>query len=284
MDDDLRLLLEETQVLWGTDSWGRYGEPPLGLAAISAAGHRVTVWPDLARSLRARLRHVLEQAAQERPAPGLRDALQPAVPLLHAAGIAAAVHGGPSFLVPPPLDEPFLDEPFLDEPPPGEPPPGEPPPGELPPGGLQPGEPPLVKPPLAIAAGVRILRSDRPDDVSRLAGGRRPPSWDEPEWEALLGGQLGPWAMLGVCGQVVSICHTPRDSPMGAEAGTWTDPAFRGHRYACASTAAWASVMGQRDGRPLFYSTADDNLSSQRVAARLGLASLGWIWSLRAAG
>jgi RimJ/RimL family protein N-acetyltransferase len=244
VDDDLRLLLDETQVLWGTDSWGRYGEPPLCLAAISAAGHRVTVWPDLARSLRARLRHVLEQAAQERPAPGLRDALQPAVPLLHAAGIAAAVHGGPSFLVPPLL----------------------------------------VKPPLAAAAGVRILRSDRPDDVSRLASGRRPPSWDEPEWAALLGGQLGPWAMLGVCGQVVSICHTPRDSPMGAEAGTWTDPAFRGNGYACASTAAWASVMGQRDGRPLFYSTADDNLSSRRVAARLGLASLGWIWSLRAAG
>jgi hypothetical protein len=264
VDDDLRLLLEETQVLWGTDSWGRYAEPPLGLAAISAAGHRVTVWPDLARSLRARLRRVLEQAAQERLAPGLRDALQPAVPLLHAAGIAAAVHGGPSFLVPPLLDEPLLDEP--------------------PQGGLQPGEPPLVKPPRAIAAGLRILRSDRPDDVSRLTGGRRPPSWDEPEWAALLGGQLGPWAMLGVCGQVVSICHTPRDSPMGAEAGSWTDPAFRGNGYACASTAAWASVMGQRDGRSLFYSTADDNLSSQRVAARLGLASLGWIWSLRAAG
>jgi hypothetical protein len=34
------------------------------------------------------------------------------------------------------------------------------------------------------------------------------------------------------------------------------------------------------DGRVLFYSTDAQNLSSQRVAARLGLRPIGWTWNL----
>lgn len=238
MDQDLRLLLDETLVLWGTDSWGRYQEPPLCAVAISAAGHHVTIWPGLARGLPARLRQLLGAAGQAVPAPGLRPLLAPAVSLLEAAGITAAVLGGPSF---------------------------------------------LAEPPLAPPAGGTVMCSGSPADVRRVTGCRRPPSWDAGEWAALLGGQLGPWATLVDGDQVLSICHSSRDSPLGAEAGVWTSPVFRGHGYAGVTTAAWATLMRQRDDRPLFYSTADANFSSQRVAARLGLANIGWIWTLRAA-
>ncbi|TME31877.1 MAG: GNAT family N-acetyltransferase [Chloroflexi bacterium] len=78
---------------------------------------------------------------------------------------------------------------------------------------------------------------------------------------------------------VVSICHTPAVSERGAEAGVWTRPEFRGQGYAVAVTAAWAT-LARPSGRHLFYSTAGANVSSQRVAARLGLRPLGWLWQL----
>lgn len=264
MDQDLRLLLAETRVLWGTDSWGRHAEPPLCALAISGASHRVIVAPGLSRGLSARLRQLLDAAAQGAAAPRLRPALEPAVSLLAAAGIPAEVRGGPSFLAEPPLAE------------------------------RAGAGPPLAEPPLAaagaeragaeragaVAAGTSIMCSGSPDDVCRVTACRRPPSWDAGEWSALLGGQLGPWAMAVDRDQVLSICHSPRDSPAGTEAGVWTHPEFRGNGYAGASTAAWASLLRRRDDRPLFYSAADANSASQRVAARLGLASIGWIWSL----
>jgi predicted GNAT family acetyltransferase len=78
--------------------------------------------------------------------------------------------------------------------------------------------------------------------------------------------------------QVVSICHTPRAmTTRAAECGVWTDPAWRGRGRAAAVTAAWADVL-RPSGRRLFYSTDAGNLSSQRVAARLGLRLLGWLW------
>ncbi|MFG1701639.1 GNAT family N-acetyltransferase [Nonomuraea sp. M3C6] len=61
------------------------------------------------------------------------------------------------------------------------------------------------------------------------------------------------------------------------EAGTWTSPAFRGRGYAATATAAWADLFS---GTRLFYSTSADNHSSQRVAARLGLRNIGWLWKL----
>ena len=81
--------------------------------------------------------------------------------------------------------------------------------------------------------------------------------------------------------RVVSNCHTPRFNDRGAEAGTWTDPDYRGRGYAAATTAAWASLMAHSD-RHLFYSTSADNISSQRVAERLSLPLIGWMWQLRA--
>jgi Acetyltransferase (GNAT) domain len=236
-DPDLESLLAETRVLWGTDSWGRHEEPPLGAVAISAAGHRVIVWPGLDADLAGSLKHMLGSWARTVPAPELRPALESALPMLDLAGVQVAVHGGPSFLVGSTLEP---------------------------------------------ATGKTVVHSSGQGDVRRLAG-LRPPNWEPAQWAALLGGLLGPWAMLTDAGEILSICHTPRDSPAGAEAGTWTDPRFRGNGYAAAATAAWAGLLRRRDGRPLFYSTADANHSSRQVAARLGLHPLGWIWSLRPA-
>ena len=44
-------------------------------------------------------------------------------------------------------------------------------------------------------------------------------------------------------------------------------------------TAAWAALT-RPSGRHLFYSTSGENVSSQRVAARLGLRPIGWLWQL----
>lgn len=103
--------------------------------------------------------------------------------------------------------------------------------------------------------------------------------WRSGEWYQLLQGDLGPWAMATISGEVVAICHTSRLGDRGAEAGVWTDPRFRGQGHAAAVTAAWASlfVPGRR---ALFYSTSAGNVSSQRVAARLNLRVIGWTWKL----
>lgn len=113
-------------------------------------------------------------------------------------------------------------------------------------------------------------------DVLRAAN---PGNWEPDEWDGLLDGTLGPWAMAIHHDQVIAICHTPARSDQGAEAGVWTHPDFRGRGHAAAVTAAWAAIMAPA-GQYLFYSTFADNLSSQRVAARLGLRPIGWLWKL----
>ncbi len=118
-------------------------------------------------------------------------------------------------------------------------------------------------------------------DASNLAALREanPGNWGAEEWQLLVDGQLGPWVMATHDGTVISICHTPASSERGAEAGVWTRPEFRGQGHAAAVTAAWASLL-RPTGRYLFYSTSRTNLSSQRVAARLGLRPIGWLWKL----
>ncbi|WP_433425378.1 GNAT family N-acetyltransferase [Microtetraspora malaysiensis] len=137
----------------------------------------------------------------------------------------------------------------------------------------------LVRPPLRFDVSVAVLRSDRPADAGRVRA-IRPGNWEPDEWEELLdGGHGAPWTMIADGDRVASICHTPRRTRAGAEAGTWTDPAFRGRGYAAATTAAWADLLSA-DCPHLFYSTSADNLSSQRVAGRLGLRAIGWLWKL----
>ncbi|WP_220448723.1 GNAT family N-acetyltransferase [Nonomuraea mesophila] len=136
----------------------------------------------------------------------------------------------------------------------------------------------IPPPPLPFdAPPATVLRSDdraHAERVRRL----RPSSWARDEWDDLLDGRDGaPWAMVVADDQVAAVCHTARLTPAGAEAGVWTAPAFRGRGLAATTTAAWAGLL---PGTRLFYSTSADNHSSQRVAARLGLRSIGWLWKL----
>jgi RimJ/RimL family protein N-acetyltransferase len=137
----------------------------------------------------------------------------------------------------------------------------------------------LIPPGTHFDAPAEILTSDAP--ASKRTGLNAPEQsdWQEDEWEGLITGKLGPWAMAGVDERVISICHSARLSERGAEAGTWTDPSFRGRGYAAAATAAWAALFAS-SGKTLFYSTDGDNRSSQRVAERLRLPLIGWLWKL----
>lgn len=98
-----------------------------------------------------------------------------------------------------------------------------------------------------------------------------------------MAGRLGPWAAVLDGGRVAALCHCARLAESGAEAGVWTDPAFRGRGYAAAATAAWATTLAG-SGRRLFYSTGADNLSSRRVAARLRLPLIGRLWTVSTSG
>jgi len=107
-----------------------------------------------------------------------------------------------------------------------------------------------------------------------------PGNWLPQEWDELINGRLGPWAMATIGKRVVSICHTPKKmTDDAAECGVWTDPDFRGQGHAAATTAAWASIL-KPTRRHLFYSTDAKNRSSQSVAARLKLRPIGSVWVL----
>ena len=136
----------------------------------------------------------------------------------------------------------------------------------------------LVPSRIVYTSSAKVHRSD--GNAAALAE-RNPElaGWSGDEWRQLLLGDLGPWAMAMIAGEVVSICHTSRLGEQGAEAGVWTAPGFRGQGHATAVTAAWASLF-EAGSRVLFYSTSAENLSSQRVAARLNLREVGWRWQV----
>ena len=83
-----------------------------------------------------------------------------------------------------------------------------------------------------------------------------------------------PWCVVLHEGGIASIAFAARLTGVSAETGVATVPAFRGRGYAAAATAGWASHPALR-GKTLFYSTSQANVSSQRVAARLGLRFIG---------
>ena len=136
----------------------------------------------------------------------------------------------------------------------------------------------LIEPDVRSETRTSIARSDT--SHSERLRHLNPGNWGYGEWDELLDGALGPWAMAVVDERVVSICHTPRPmTERAAECGVWTHPEYRGRGYAAAVTATWADIL-RPSGRSLFYSTDAQNRSSQRVAARLGLRPIGWTWSL----
>jgi len=131
---------------------------------------------------------------------------------------------------------------------------------------------------VSFPASAPLVRSDY-DDLADLRAAN-PGNWGADEWQDLLEGRLGPWAMARHEQRVISICHTPKANARAAEAGTWTHPDFRGQGHAASTTAEWAALMRASD-RLLFYSTSLTNISSQRVARRLGLRQIGSLWQLR---
>jgi RimJ/RimL family protein N-acetyltransferase len=102
-------------------------------------------------------------------------------------------------------------------------------------------------------------------------------TWERDEWQELMRGDLGPWAMRVVDGTPVSLCHTSRIAAAGVEAGLWTHPDHRGVGHGAAATAAWASLVVPSQPY-VFYSTNVGNRSSERVTERLGLRPIGWVW------
>jgi GNAT superfamily N-acetyltransferase len=141
----------------------------------------------------------------------------------------------------------------------------------------------VIPPGVRFSSIAAITRSDRAHVSSLVGCAPSGANWNDNEWRMLLDGALGPWTMASDDGRIVSICHCARLAENGAEAGVWTDPDFRGQGHAAAVVAAWASLLAPT-GRHLFYSTFRENRSSQRVAARLRLRQIGWIWEMSLQG
>ncbi|OZB99150.1 GNAT family N-acetyltransferase [Paenibacillus sp. XY044] len=80
-------------------------------------------------------------------------------------------------------------------------------------------------------------------------------------------------------GRAVSVCRSVRIGARAHEAGLETLEEFRGRGYAAAATAGWAKAVRELGCFPL-YSTSSDNLSSQRVAGKLGLSFYGVNFSI----
>lgn len=140
----------------------------------------------------------------------------------------------------------------------------------------------LIEPEARFESDAAIERSDRP--TPEWMRDANPGNWEPIEWNELLDGCLGPWAMAAQDRRIVSICHTPVPlTEHMAEGGVWTDREHRGRGYAAATTAQWAELL-RPSGRFLFYSTELENRSSRRVAQRLKLRLLGYQWELREVG
>ena len=121
----------------------------------------------------------------------------------------------------------------------------------------------LVAPPLPGTRTAHILRSDTAPD----AGLRRlnPGGWEPDEWDDLLAGTLGPWAMALAGGRVVSICHTPVVmTARAAESGVWTHPD---------STARGTPGRSRAPGRPSSGPTAGPSSTAPAPGTRRRCAS-----------
>ncbi|MGW5364296.1 GNAT family N-acetyltransferase [Actinopolymorpha pittospori] len=90
---------------------------------------------------------------------------------------------------------------------------------------------------------------------------------------------MAPFFGIIRAGAVVSGCFSARITTEAAEAGVMTDVAHRGQGLAAAAVNAWRLAIA-RSGRTPLYSTSYDNLSSQAVTRRLGLAQYAETFAL----
>ncbi|MDP3867160.1 GNAT family N-acetyltransferase [Phenylobacterium sp.] len=127
-----------------------------------------------------------------------------------------------------------------------------------------------------VAADVRIISGDTGEGRRRLAGLAQtgmPPHLLEAGFLGV-GDFWEPWVVALEGDTIAAMAFAARIGPRAAETGVYTFPGFRGRGLAAAVTAAWSNLTELAD-RPLFYSTQTTNVSSQRVAARLGLPQFG---------
>ena len=139
-----------------------------------------------------------------------------------------------------------------------------------------------VSPEASLCSAELVVFTSEGDVSSTLATARPQAWWKADEWADLLAGHLGPWAIGIAAGLVANLCHTAVASVRAAEAGVWTHPDVRGRGYASIVTRAWATVAST-EFQNLFYSTSASNTASRRVAEKMQLRPIGWIWQLRTA-
>ena len=123
-----------------------------------------------------------------------------------------------------------------------------------------------------------LVDSDTPEGRDFLAN--LPPGNQFDGWRHPVPGHIdAPWCMTIHEGAIASIVETVRIGNGGAECGVTTAPSLRSRGFASAAVAGWASLPSLQ-GRSLFYCTNRQNVSSQRVAQRLGLKFIGSIFTI----
>jgi hypothetical protein len=123
-----------------------------------------------------------------------------------------------------------------------------------------------------VQGGARLICSDSDEAASLLDTFRRkglPRHLVEAGFVSV-GDLWAPWCAALDGDVIVAIAFAARLGEQGAEVGVYTFPGWRSRGLAAVVTAKW-STLPELVGRELFYSTAVTNVSSRRVAARLGL-------------
>lgn len=122
----------------------------------------------------------------------------------------------------------------------------------------------------------RLVASDTPDGDALLA---RLTERGMPEPLVAAGfkdvGELwAPWCLALVDDEIAALAFTVGLRAASAEVGVYTLAPYRGRGLAAAATTGW-SRLPTLHGKTLFYGTSRENVSSQRVAQRLGLRVIG---------
>ena len=129
---------------------------------------------------------------------------------------------------------------------------------------------------LAYDSGATIVRSDRAEGarlLARLTGQGMPPHLVQAGFVGL-DDFWEPWCAAMEGREIAALAFAARIGAGAMDVGVYTFPGFRGRGLAAAVTAAWSFLPGVAK-HTLFYSHLATNLSSGRVAARLGLRRIG---------
>ena len=131
-------------------------------------------------------------------------------------------------------------------------------------------------PPREAAPGVRFVCCDTGEGDRLLAALRRDgvPAHLLAAGFASVEDFWAPWCVAIEDGVIAAIAFAARLAPRSAAVGVYAFPGYRGRGLAASVTARWTGLTALAD-HALFYGTSAANVSSQRVAARLGLPRIG---------